>query len=311
MTLTPPRLHPRRLAVLLLAALAAASCEAPFAVDGERMQARVAEQVAMGPRISGTEGNARAQAWIAAHLERTGGAVERQSFVDSTLGRPLPLTNLIGRYGPEGGRRILFCAHFDTRPFADQDPDPARRDDPVPGANDGGSGVAVLLELAELMHRQPPRVGVDLVFFDGEDLGRSDRPEEFCLGSRGYARRLPPPGDPRRPVAGFLFDMVGDADLSIPVEGNSLRRASNLVALVLEGARATGARSFRDEEGITIVDDHVPLLDAGLPTVDIIDFEYPAWHTVADLPDRTSAASLAEVARVGAWLLYRSPLARP
>ncbi len=292
-------------------ALSAVGCEPPLAVDGARMQARVVEQVAMGPRISGTAGNARAQEWIAAHLERLGGTVERQSFVDSTLGRPLPLTNVIGRFGPEGGRRILFCAHFDTRPFADQDPDPARRNDPVPGANDGASGVAVLLELAESMHQRPPRVGVDLVFFDGEDLGRADRPDEFCLGSRGYARRLPPKGDPRRPVAGFLFDLVGDADLDIRIEGNSQRRAANLVALVLEGARATGARSFHDEVGYTLVDDHVPLLDAGLPCVDIIDFDYPAWHTVSDLPDRTSAESLAEVARVGAWILYRSPLAKP
>ena len=299
------------LSLLVLSALTLAACEPPIAVDGPRMQARIEEQVAMGPRISGTEGNERVREWITAHLERTGARVEAQSFTDTTLGRPLALTNLIGRYGPETGRRILFCAHFDTRPFADQDPDPAKRQEPVPGANDGGSGVSVLLELAELMRAKPPRVGVDLVFFDGEDLGRADRAEEFCLGSRGYARLLPPPGDPHRPVAGFLFDMVGDADLDIYVEGNSQRRATNLVALVLEGARATGARSFHDEVGYTLTDDHVPLLDAGLPCVDLIDFDYPAWHTTSDRPDRTSAESLAEVARVAAWILYRSPLARP
>ncbi len=292
-------------------AMLLSGCESPIAVDGDRMQARIVEQVAMGPRISGTEGNERARIWIVENLERCGGKVERQSFVDSTLGRPLPLTNVIGRFGPDGGRRILFCAHFDTRPFADQDPDPARRGEPVLGANDAGSGVAVLLELAELMHAKAPRIGVDLVFFDGEDLGAADRADEFCLGARGYALRLPPSGDPARPIAGFLFDMVGDADLDIRVEGNSQRRASNLVALVLEAARATGARSFHDEVGYTVMDDHVPLLDAGLPCVDIIDFDYPAWHTASDLPDRTSAASLAEVARVGAWILYRSPLARP
>lgn len=296
---------------LIVIALACGACQPSIAVDGARMQARIVEQVAMGPRISGTEGNARARAWIAAHLERTGGRVELQSFDDSTFGRRLPLTNVIGRFGPSTGRRILFCAHFDTRPFADQDPDPARRGEPVAGANDAGSGVAVLLELAELMQSRPPQVGVDLVFFDGEDLGRADQPQEFCLGARGYAERLPAVGDPARPVAGFLFDMVGDADLDIRIEGNSQRRAANLVALVLEAARATGARSFHDEVGYTLVDDHVPLIEAGLPCVDVIDFDYPAWHTTSDTPDRTSAESLSEVARVGAWLLYESPLARP
>lgn len=296
---------------VLVIALAMTACEPSIAVDGPRMQARVAEQVAMGPRISGTEPNARARAWIAEHLTRLGGQVELQSFVDSTLGRPLPLTNVIGRFGPSTGRRLLFCAHFDTRPFADHDPDPARRLEPVAGANDGGSGVAVLLELAEMMHSKPPSVGVDLVFFDGEDLGAADRPDEFCLGARGYADRLPPRGDERRPVAGFLFDMVGDADLDIRIEGNSQRRAANLVALVLEAARATGARSFHEEVGYTLTDDHVPLLDAGLPCVDLIDFDYPAWHTTMDTPERTSAESLAEVARVAGWLLYQSPLGRP
>jgi len=297
--------------LLILLTLGVSSCQPAIEVDGARMQARIVEQVAMGPRISGTAGNERAREWIAEHLARTGGRVELQSFVDSTLGRRLPLTNVIGRFGPTTGRRILFCAHFDTRPFADQDPDPAKRGEPVPGANDAGSGVAVLLELAEMMQSRPPSVGVDLVFFDGEDLGRADQPQEFCLGSRGYAERLPPLGDPARPVAGFLFDMVGDADLDIRVEGHSQRRATNLVALVLEAARATGARSFHDEVGYTVTDDHVPLLDAGLPCVDLIDFDYPAWHTVSDTPERTSAESLAEVARVGGWLLYHSPLARP
>lgn len=304
----------RARAVLVAAVVVASACAAcapRFDVDGNRAHARVVHQVAAGPRIPGTAGHARVAAWIESELTRLGARVERQEFVDSTLGRPLPLLNLIGRFGPTGGRRLLLCAHYDTRPVCDEDPDPARRNDPVPGANDAGSGVAVLLEVAELMSRHAPPVGVDLVFFDGEDLGEPARPETYCLGSRGYAARLPSPGSPERPVAGFLFDLVGDRDLNIHPEAISVRRAANLVAMVLEGARATGAKNFHEDPRHELVDDHVPLLDAGLPAVDIIDFDYAAWHTHRDTPDQVSPESLAEVSRVAAWLVYRSPLARP
>lgn len=306
-----PRAAVALAAIATLAVGAGPACAPPFEVDGARAHARVVRQVEAGPRIPGTPGHAAISAWIESELTRLGGRVERQEFVDTTLGRPLPLRNLVGRFGPSVGRRILLCAHYDSRPVSDEDPDPARRLDPVPGANDGASGVAVLLEVAELMHRRAPPMGVDLVFFDGEDLGDPARPEGYCLGSRGYAAKLPPPGHPERPAAGFLFDLVGDRDLNIHPEQISTRRAANLVALVLQGARATGARHFHEDPVYELIDDHVPLLDAGLPTVDIIDFDYEAWHTHRDLPDRVSPESLAEVARVAAWLVYRSPLARP
>ncbi len=299
------------LPLLVLAAALTGACSERFDVDGARALARVRHQVDAGPRISGTPANVSIRDWIASEARRLGGRVELQSFTDSTLGRPLPVTNVIARFGPATGRRIALCAHFDTRPWSDQDPDTAMRSRPVPGANDGGSGVAVLLEVAEVMSHRPPPVGVDLVFFDAEDLGSSSAPDEFCLGSRGYAARLPAPGDPGRPVAAFLFDMVGDRDLQIYVERNSSERASNLAALVLEAARATGAKSFHSDVRWSLVDDHVRLLDAGLPAVDIVDFDYPAWHTHRDSTDQVSAASLAEVSRVAAWLVYRSPLARP
>jgi glutaminyl-peptide cyclotransferase len=112
-------------------------------------------------------------------------------------------------------------------------------------------------------------------------------------------------------VAAFLFDMIGARDLHIYAERNSSERASNLVALVADAAHATHADAFHDEVRWTIIDDHIPLNDAGLPAVDILDFDYPAWHTHRDTPDQLSAASLAQVARVAAWLVYSSPLARP
>ena len=287
------------------------SCSDAAGPDGARALDRVKHQVAAGSRVSGTSGNAAVRDWIAGELARLGGRVERQAFVDTVAGQTWPLTNVIGRFGPASGRRIALYAHFDTRPWCDQDPDPAKQRTYCPGANDAGSGVAVLLEVAEQLHVRPPRVGVDLVFLDGEDFGRPSSPSEYCRGSRGYAKRLPPPGDPARPSAGFLFDLVGDRDLEIWDEANSAQRATNLVELVHEAAAATGAKHFKRGVRYTLIDDHVPLLDAGLPAVDIIDFDYDAWHTSRDLPDQVSAESLAEVSRVALWLVYRSALARP
>ena len=269
------------------------------------MQARVVHQVAAGPRIPGTPGHDAIRDWIGAELSRLGARLDRQSFVDSSLGHPMQLTNLVGSYGPSTGKRLVLCAHWDTRPWCDQDPDTARHDVPVPGANDGGSGVAVLLEMAELFSRRPPPSPVDLVFFDGEDQGRPTEADEFCLGSKVWAARQPS----GTVTAAFLFDMVGGRSLEIHPEQNSVRRAANLAALVLEAARRTGARSFRETPRHDLIDDHIRLLDAGIPAVDIVDFDYPAWHTHRDTPEQTSAASLAEVGRVAAWLAYQSPIA--
>ena len=304
----------RVLPLFVLLALSAGACASvPVPpVDGARAFARVERQVAFGPRIPGSPGHERMREWLVAELRRLGGEVEEQRVTDSTLGRPLELVNVIARFpgGDENAtRRLMLCAHWDTRPWCDQEPDSAFWNEPCPGANDGGSGVAVLLEVAECLAIRRAPVGVDLVFFDAEDMGHPSRPGEYSLGARAYAKRLPPPGDPRRPVAAFLFDMVGDKDLDIRVEGTSAELAPNLVEQVLEAARATGARSFHKDVGYRVTDDHIPLLEAGLPAVDIIDFDYPAWHTRRDLPDQVSAASLAEVSRVAAWLVYRSALA--
>ena len=306
-----------RMAPLIVVLMAGGACAARPPVDGERALARVRHQVQAGPRVPGTSAHRATRDWLAHEIAALGGTLESRSFSDSSLGQRLELTNLIGHFGPgrtgtgPAVRRIALLAHWDSRPWCDQDPDSAHRADALPGANDGASGVAVLLEVAEIMHRRPPPVGVDLVFLDGEDQGRATQPEEFSIGARDWAARLPEAGDGSRPVAAFLFDMVGDRDLAIYPEVHSVERAANLVALVLEGARVTGARHFHPEPRYSIVDDHIPVLDAGVPAVDIIDFDYPAWHTHLDLPDQVSAASLAEVANVAVWLVYRSSLAHP
>lgn len=295
--------------LFLFLLLVPGGCASPLPVDGARARARVVHQVEAGPRIPGTAGHAAILEWIVSESTRLGGRVDRQSFIDSSLGHPLELTNIIARFGPTGGHRIVLCAHWDSRPFCDQDPDSSHRLEPVPGANDGGSGVAVLLEVAELMKVKPPPVGVDLVFFDGEDQGRATQSEEFSLGARAYADRLSKGSPEALPKAAFLFDMVGDRDLGIYPEVGSSERAANLVDLVGEAARATRASHFHDGPRYRLTDDHTRLLDAGIPAVDIIDFDYPAWHTHLDRPDQVSAESLAEVAGVAAWLVYRSPLA--
>jgi acetylornithine deacetylase/succinyl-diaminopimelate desuccinylase-like protein len=296
----------RHAACLLLSAVLGAACTRLPEVDGARARARVERQCAFGARVPGSEAHRAAAAWLEAELRGLGAEVVRQEFTDTTLGRPMALVNLIARFAPGRPARLLLCAHWDSRYAADRDPDPARRAQPVPGANDGASGVAVLLEVAEALARRPPPVGVDLVFFDGEDQGRPTHPEEFCLGARHYAARL----GARRPLAAFLVDMVGDQDLQIHPERNSTARAANLVAMVLSAARATHARGFREEPRHTLYDDHMPLNEAGLPAVDIIDFDYPYWHTTADTPDKVSGESLAQVAHVLVWLVYRSPFAR-
>jgi glutaminyl-peptide cyclotransferase len=301
--------HRLALAAVLLAVLAGGACSERFDVDGARAYARAVHQVEAGPRIPGTPAHAAIHEWIVSELKRLGARVELQDATDSTLGRPMPVRNIIGRFGPDHGRPIVLCAHWDTRPVSDQDPDPAHRADPVPGANDGASGVAVLLEAAEQMSRRPPPVPVELVFFDTEDQGEANDPETFCIGSLVYARALEQRPWDARPLAAFLFDMVGGRDLQIHPEVASARRAANLVAIVDDAARATGATHFHSDPRHPVYDDHIRLLDAGIPAVDIVDFDYAAWHTHRDLPDEISAASLEEVSRVALWIVYRSPLA--
>jgi Zn-dependent M28 family amino/carboxypeptidase len=237
------------------------------------------------------------------HLRAQGAQVTPHSFriVDPyDAQRRLRLTNIKASFRPEETRRIALAAHWDCRPAADRDPDPEKQSLPVPGANDSASGVAVLLTLAEIFASHAPPVGVDLLFFDGEDYGREGDPDHYLLGSRqfvvDFARY--------RPEALVLLDMVGDADLSIPMEGFSLQNASDLTRRVFTAAQRLGLPAFVPQEGRALLDDHVPFLRAGIPAVDLIDFDYKPWHTTADLPDACSAESLGQVGRLMLALLF-------
>lgn len=275
------------------------------AFDGEAAMELVRRQVAFGPRVPGTEGHERQLGWMLARLDSLAAGVVADTFPHVTAaGDSLTLVNVLARFSPEASRRILFLAHWDTRPTSDEEADSAARALPVPGANDGASGTAVLLELASIMARTPPPVGVDLLFVDGEDYGPGL--EDMLLGARRYAETLPDEG---RPVYGVLLDMVGDADPRFPVEGISAQFANPVVRKVWRIAERLGyEESFPTSVGRNLTDDHVPLNEAGLPTVNVIDFTYGPgnayWHTQQDVPDHVSASTLEMVGEVMTELVY-------
>lgn len=282
----------------------AAAPAPPF--DSLRAYRYLKEQCDLGPRNPGSEGHKRAIAYFLKHFRGLGIPVETQSFTHTDLADPsikLALTNIIatvkGRDAKSPG--IILCAHWDTRPRADQDPSPMLQDRPILGANDGASGVAVLLELANGFKRLPPARTVRIVLFDGEDYGKSGSLDEYFLGARHFAESIPTP----RPAYAVLLDMVGDRDLALPMERNSLDHNPDLVRKIWERARSLNLEAFRMEPGPVVFDDHVPLLAKGLPAVDIIDFTYPPWHTMGDTPDKCSAHSLGVVGRLVSSLAYR------
>lgn len=269
--------------------------------DGKRAYARLQEQCGLGTREPGSAGHAAMKRYLETFLKAQKGRLTRQdfTFTDKKRGKKLDLTNFILLFPGPGGKRILLCAHWDTRPWADRERDPRLRTMPVPGANDGASGTAVLMELCRLLSDKPPPVSVEIVFFDGEDYGQ-DRDEYWCQGSKHFAERARPADY----AFAVLLDMVGDRDLTIKKEGNSLQRNPMLVDRLWRAASRLSLPAFLPEEGPFIYDDHIPLLEKGIPSVDLIDFDYPYWHTTADTPDKCSAASLSQTGRLLMDLIY-------
>lgn len=285
---------------------------AQLAFNGTRALDLVREQVlrpdgSVRHRIPGTEGNNETARWIADAAEARGFTASWHHF-NATYGcETVPMHNIVAERPGTTGRIIMLAAHYDTRPIADRDPDLERRNEPIPGANDGGSGVAVLLELARVMPAMNDTVR--LVFFDGEDGGGYKGREctDWILGSRAYAASLA--AEELASVRAFvLVDMVGDTNLIIPREANSDEALLNEVFAV---AQSIGAEAFVNEPGIAVTDDHVPFLDVGVPAIDLIHtiphpmgWPFPATHhTHDDDLEHVSADSLAAVGRtLEAWL---------
>jgi len=260
------------------------------------------EQCEFGPRNPGSPGHERAKKYLLDMLAQYTKLVQLQdfSYFDSLRGERLELTNIIASFHPELKRRVILCAHWDTRPMADRDPDPENRSQPILGANDGASGVALLLEIASLLPAKKPKWGVDIVLFDGEDYGPEGRYDMFILGSTYFSRNL---GN-YRPQFGILVDLIGDEDLQIYREGFSDRHAKSIVDLIWNKAAELNLKSFQDSVKHWVLDDHIPLIRVGIPCVDIIDLDYPYWHTVEDTPDKCSPQSLKNVGEVILKILY-------
>jgi hypothetical protein len=255
----------------------------PAAFDGNRALEDVAYQVSLGPRTIGSEAHRQVVDWISDQLASAGWEVEIQEGNQGGT----PVRNIIGKRG-QGSPWIVLGAHYDSRLYADHDPDPAMRTQPVPGANDGASGVAVLLELARVLPDPDSEHAIPgqqwLVFFDAEDNG-SIAGYDWILGSRYFVSQLD-----GQPSAAVIVDMIGDQDLDVFLERNSTPWLSDQI---WDTAADLG---FQDqiipEYRHSMLDDHTPFIQAGIPAVDMIDFDYPVWHTTADTQDKVSAESL-------------------
>jgi peptidase M28-like protein len=275
---------------------------APF--DARRAMGYLDDLCAIGPRISGTEGMKKQQELLKKHFEALGGKVELQPFTARQVSQkqPVEMANLLVSWNPERDRRVILCSHYDTRPVADQEPNPRRWHDPFVSANDGGSGVALLMELGHAMKDLKTNVGVDFVFFDGEEYV-FEKTDRYFFGSDHFAG-LYRKGKPQfKYVAAILLDMIGGKDPRFPVETNSWFQANLLVQQVWQTAQEQKCPAFVLAEGPTVEDDHVALNRGGIPAIDIIDFSYKHWHRLTDTPENCSGDSLEQVARVlSVWL---------
>ncbi len=273
--------------------------------DGAKAFEMLKRQCEFGPRPSGSEAARKTRAFLLAELSRYADQVETQEFTyrDRVYSnREISLSNIIGIFNPEAKRRVLLCAHWDTRPVADMEIDADKRRRPILGANDGASGVAVLLELARLFKQQKPQIGVVMVFLDGEDYGDWDRMEGVLLGAKHFARNM----KKYRLEYGILLDMIGDKNLQVYREVNSERYAPRVNDRVFRIARELGfEKNVIDQLKTEVIDDHIPINEAGLPTIDLIDFDYAYWHTLEDTVDKCSPQSLAIIGSLVAETVYR------
>jgi len=265
---------------------------ASVSFDGLHAYADVQTQVAFGPRIPGTDGHAKVVEWMRAELEGAGWQVEIQE--SESMGHPIQ--NVVAKRS-DASPQIIIGAHYDSRMFADNDPSTASRSQPVPAANDGASGVAVLLELARSLPKDS--LPTWLVFFDAEDNGRIAG-WDWILGSREFVKH-----NVIQPHAVIVIDMIGDSDLNIYKERNS---SPELTDEIWGVANNLGFENiFIPKYKYSMLDDHTPFRNAGIPAVDLIDFDYPYWHTTADTPDKVSAASLEAVGKtLWTWITQQS-----
>jgi hypothetical protein len=279
--------------------------------DGTTAYNFLTAQTDFGPRNPGSEGHLNCLNYLQSEFDKYADSVTIQPFTVSGYGgEVLKLTNVLASFNPHAAKRVLLIAHWDTRPRSDQDKNPKNKDKPILGANDGASGVAVLLEIARNAKLSPPPIGLDLLCVDGEDYGKEGDLNYYLLGAKYFTKNMPPGYSP---IFGILLDMIGDKELSIKKERYSLQDAPDIVNLVWSTANELGYGQFSDDLQGWVTDDHLPFDDAGIKTIDLIDFEYPDasnrfWHTQEDTPDKCSAESLEAVGRVITTVIYRQTM---
>ena len=297
--------YKERLLIITLLAVSSAGADTASVTtsfDGQLAMQHIAQQMAFGPR---EPGNQKAKQQTLNYIEQTlrplNARLSRQQFAAYDLqGTNLWASFSIAGNNAAASERIMLGAHWDTRAHADRDSDKTQRLLPVPGANDGASGVAVLLEIARLLAANPAPVTVDLVFFDLEDMGQIDN-RPFSIGARQFIAANPQ----YRPSAGIIVDMVCDKNLSIPRELFSQTRAGPLMNRLWAIAKRQGASAFKNRRGHYISDDHLPFLEVGIPVVDLIHYPFPAyWHSTEDSIDKCSGDSLQQVGNVISDFIY-------
>ena len=276
--------------------------------DGDSAFNWLEKQCEFGPRNPGSKGYFDCKDFLIQNLKDFSDTVFTQNFTYTELreNNTYDLSNIIAEFNVNSENHILLGAHWDTRPWADRDLDISNRSKPIIGANDGASGVAVLMELAKIFNSNPTPVNISIVLFDGEDLGVDGVLNSWAKGSQYFAKNLPID----KPDFGIVLDMIGDRILEITIERNSYRVAPNLVNELWDIAEKLKLSAFQNRLGYDIYDDHIPLWEfAGIPTVDLIDFNYPNqrvnyWHTLNDIPQNCSSASLEQVGRLLTNYIY-------
>lgn len=281
----------------------------PVAVaDADSAMSYVAAQVAFGPRTPGSDAHRECRSWLAGKLTSLGveNVTVDEAAVTTADGIGRTVYNIFGSINPGTTRRVLLLAHYDTRPHADEDPDPANRSTPLDGANDGASGVAVLLDVARALRANPvDSIGVDILLTDLEDSGTDGDDTSWCLGTQKWVENMPYT-DGNLPVYGILLDMVGGRDARFNREMISDSYAHAICDKVWAVAAASGLSArFPNERGGAVIDDHLYINRAGIPCIDIIENANPAtgsfnptWHTLGDNLGAIDPATLAAVGQV-------------
>ncbi len=273
--------------------------------NGDEAFSYLEKQVSFGPRVPGTEGSAACREYIISFFDSLGAKVDTLVFnhIDKITGKTVRMVNIIAGFSgkDKDAKRYLFAAHYDTRPRAEHDPDSSKQNEWIPGADDGASGVAVLMELGKLIAEQKPNAAIDFAILDGEDYGRPGDLDEYFLGAKDLVKR----GIKGKYQWAITVDMVGDRDLKIYREEFSQKYFPDLNDMVWDIAKELGKTVFVDSVRHQVYDDHLSFMTIKLPAIVLIDFDYLYWHTTHDTPDKCSPASLDAVGDVLATLIYR------